>query len=82
MELVRAYPDDVIDEDAECRRVDAVRAYGGYRGSPRGETPANIDQPVGKRTGTILAHQADPETRARLNGQPVPRGNRGRGRPF
>ncbi|MCB1736544.1 MAG: hypothetical protein KDI42_00310 [Gammaproteobacteria bacterium] len=78
MELVRAHPDDVLDEDAERRRVEAVSAYGGYRSAPRAGTPANINQPLDKRTETVLSHEADAETRARLNGGIVPRANRGR----
>ncbi|MCB1735623.1 MAG: hypothetical protein H6981_02945 [Gammaproteobacteria bacterium] len=78
MELVRAHPDDTLDEDAERRRVGAVAAYEGYRSSPRAHAPANIDQPLDKRTETVLSHQADSETRAMLNGAVQPPPNRGR----
>ncbi|MCP5141741.1 MAG: hypothetical protein H6926_09055 [Chromatiales bacterium] len=78
MELVLAHPDDVLDEEAERRRVGAVAAYQGYRPSPRGQAPANIDQPVTTRTQTILSHQADEQTRAALNGGLSPPRNRGR----
>lgn len=80
MQLVRAQPDDVLaaDEQAELRRTAAVEAYGNYRPAPRSETPENIDQPVEKRTQTILSYEVDTSTRAALNGQQGPQPNRGR----
>lgn len=78
MKLVLAQPDDVLDEDAERRRVEAVAAYGGYRPAPRGKPLANIDEPVAKRTQTILSHEADPATRDALSGRLRSLPNRGR----
>jgi hypothetical protein len=80
MQLVRAQPDDVLakEEQVEMRRTAAAEAYGNYRPAPRSETPENIDQPVDKRTQTILSYEVDTSTRAVLNGQPGPRPNRGR----
>ena len=78
MELVKAYPDDVLPKDIEAERVRAVDAYGDYRSSPRKQPAANIEQPVNRRTQTILSHEVDAETRTRLNGGVQPRGNKGR----
>lgn len=78
MELVRAHPDDVLDQDAERRRVEAVEAYLGYRPAPRPQARANIEEPVERRTQTVLSHSADPATGAALNGGLTPAHNRGR----
>ena len=78
MELIKAHPDDVLPKDVEAERVRAVDAYGDYRSSPRKRPAANIEQPVNRRTQTILSHEVDAETQIRLNGGVTPHGNRGR----
>ena len=79
MELVEAYPDDVLPKEAAAERVRAVEAYGAYRPAPRKQNAAaNIERPVNRRTQTILSHEVDAATQARLHGGLAPHGNRGR----
>ena len=60
-QLGRSYPEE------DDRRANALRQWGVNPHSPRHQPLATIDEPLSKRSQTILSHQLPREVRDRVN---------------
>jgi hypothetical protein len=60
-QLGRSHPEE------DNRRANAVRQWGMNPDSPRHQPLATIDEPLPRRTQTILSHQLDAELRERID---------------